>query len=55
MHDDVRFQGDPSRYPRFFVYFGLFMAAMLLLVTGNSYLTMFVGWEGRRLVLLPAD
>jgi NADH-quinone oxidoreductase subunit L len=46
MHDDVRFQGDPSRYPRFFVYFGLFMAAMLLLVTGNSYLTMFVGWEG---------
>ena len=46
MHDDVRFHGDPSRYPRFFVYFGLFMAAMLLLVTGNSYLTMFVGWEG---------
>ncbi|MEE9217258.1 MAG: proton-conducting transporter membrane subunit, partial [Anaerolineales bacterium] len=46
MHDDVLFQGDPSRYPRFFVYFGLFMAAMLLLVTGDSYLTMFVGWEG---------
>jgi NADH-quinone oxidoreductase subunit L len=46
MHDDVRFQSDPSRFPRFFVYFGLFMAAMLLLVTGNSYLTMFVGWEG---------
>jgi len=46
MHDDVRFQGDPSRFPRFFVYFSLFMAAMLLLVTGNSYLTMFVGWEG---------
>ncbi|MFQ5943075.1 MAG: NADH-quinone oxidoreductase subunit L [Anaerolineales bacterium] len=46
MHDDVRFQGDPSRYPRFFVYFNLFMAAMLLLVTGNSYLTMFIGWEG---------
>ncbi|GMR09623.1 MAG: NADH-quinone oxidoreductase subunit L [Anaerolineae bacterium] len=46
MHDDVRFQGDPSRFPRFFVYFNLFMAAMLILVTGNSYLTMFVGWEG---------
>ncbi len=46
MHDDVRFQGDPSRFPRFFVYFNLFMAAMLLLVTGDSYLTMFVGWEG---------
>lgn len=46
MHDDVRFQGDPSRFPRFFVYFSLFMTAMLILVTGNSYLTMFVGWEG---------
>ncbi|MCZ6530562.1 MAG: NADH-quinone oxidoreductase subunit L [Chloroflexi bacterium] len=46
MHDDVRFQGDPSRFPRFFVYFNLFIAAMLLLVTGDSYLTMFVGWEG---------
>lgn len=46
MHDDVRFQGDLSRFPRFFVYFNLFIAAMLLLVTGDSYLTMFVGWEG---------
>ena len=46
MHDDVRFQGDPSRFPRFFVYFNLFMASMLLLVMGNSYLVMFVGWEG---------
>ena len=46
MHNDVRFQGDPSRFPRFFVYFNLFVAAMLLLVTGDSYLTMFVGWEG---------
>ncbi len=46
MRDDVRFQGDPDRYPRFFVYFNLFMAAMLLLVSGDSYLVMFVGWEG---------
>ena len=46
MRADVRFQGDPGRYSRFFVYFNLFMAAMLLLVTGDSYLTMFVGWEG---------
>ncbi len=46
MRDDVRFKGDPSRFPRFFVYFNLFIAAMLLLVTGDSYLTMFVGWEG---------
>ncbi len=46
MHEDVRFQGDPGRYTRFFVYFNLFVAAMLVLVTGDSFLTLFVGWEG---------
>ncbi len=45
-HSDVRHNGDPGRYARFFVYLNLFLAAMLILVTGNSYLTMFVGWEG---------
>ncbi len=33
-------------YYRFFTYLNLFMFAMLLLVLGNSFLTMFVGWEG---------
>jgi NADH-quinone oxidoreductase subunit L len=46
MHEDVRLNGDPARYPRFFVYLNLFLAAMLILVTGSSYLMMFVGWEG---------
>jgi NADH-quinone oxidoreductase subunit L len=46
MHEDVRFQGDPGRYTRFFVYFNLFVAAMMVLVTGDSFLTLFVGWEG---------
>ena len=46
MHEDVRLNGDPGRYPRFFVYLNLFLAAMLVLVTGDSYLMMFVGWEG---------
>ncbi len=46
MHDDVRFQGDPGRYPRFFVFFNLFITSMLILVMGDSYLTLFVGWEG---------
>src|SRR5258708_25165407 len=46
MHEDVRLNGDPGRFPRFFVYLNLFLAAMLVLVTGNSYLMMFVGWEG---------
>lgn len=31
---------------RFFVYLNLFVASMLLLVLGNSYLVLFVGWEG---------
>jgi NADH-quinone oxidoreductase subunit L len=31
---------------RFFGYFNLFVAAMLLLVLGGNYLMMFVGWEG---------
>ena len=46
MHADVRFQGDPGRYTRFFIYFNLFVAAMMVLVTGDSFLTLFVGWEG---------
>jgi NADH-quinone oxidoreductase subunit L len=39
MHGDPRFQ-------RFFVYFNLFMAMMLILVLANNYLMLFVGWEG---------
>ena len=35
-----------SRYRRFFVYLNLFMTSMLILVLGNSYVMMFVGWEG---------
>ncbi len=31
---------------RFFGYFNLFVAAMLLLVLGNSFLMTFIGWEG---------
>jgi NADH-quinone oxidoreductase subunit L len=46
MHEDVRVNGDPGRFSRFFVYLNLFLAAMLVLVSGDSYLTMFVGWEG---------
>ncbi len=36
---------DPGRR-RFFGYFNLFIAAMLLLVLSNSYLALYVGWEG---------
>jgi NADH-quinone oxidoreductase subunit L len=46
MHEDVRHNGDPSRYRRFFVFFNLFIAMMMILVGGNNYLMLFVGWEG---------
>src|SRR6516225_3249264 len=36
---------DPERR-RFFGYMNLFLAAMLLLVLGDNYLVLYVGWEG---------
>ena len=46
MHEDVRFKNDPGRYRRFFVFFNLFIAMMMILVSGDNYLMLFVGWEG---------
>ena len=46
MHEDVRFKGDPGRFPRFFVFLNLFIAAMMILVSADSYMMLFVGWEG---------
>ena len=46
MHEDVRDNGDPGRYPRFFVYFNLFILAMMILVSADNYMMLFVGWEG---------
>ena len=36
---------DPARR-RFFAYLNLFVAAMLLLVLGNNFVALYVGWEG---------
>ncbi len=46
MREDVRFKNDPARFPRFFVFLNLFIAAMMILVSGDNYLMLFVGWEG---------
>jgi NADH-quinone oxidoreductase subunit L len=46
MHNDVRHNGDTSRFTRFFVYLNLFIAAMMILVSADNFLMMFVGWEG---------
>ena len=37
--------GDP-KFSRFFAYLNMFLAFMLILVTGNNLLMLFVGWEG---------
>ena len=39
MHDDAGFR-------RYFTYLNLFVFMMLILVTANNVLLMFVGWEG---------
>lgn len=46
MHEDVRFKNDPGRFRRFFVFLNLFIAFMMILVSGDNYLVLFVGWEG---------
>lgn len=46
MDADVHHNGDAGRYTRFFVYFNLFLVAMMVLVSANNYLMLFVGWEG---------
>jgi NADH-quinone oxidoreductase subunit L len=38
-------RGDP-RFSRFFAYLNLFVASMLVLVLGSSFLLTFMGWEG---------
>ncbi|MBT6718237.1 MAG: NADH-quinone oxidoreductase subunit L [Nitrospina sp.] len=39
MHEEFSFY-------RFFAYFNLFASMMLLLIMGNNFLLMFIGWEG---------
>jgi NADH-quinone oxidoreductase subunit L len=46
MHEDVRFKNDIGRFNRFFVFMNFFIAAMMILVSGDNYLMLFVGWEG---------
>src|SRR5215217_7681426 len=46
MHEDVRYKHQEERFPRFFVYLNLFIAMMMILVSGDSYMMLFVGWEG---------
>ena len=45
--------GDP-KYSKFFLYLNLFLFSMLMLVLGENLVVTFLGWEGRRHLLLPA-
>jgi NADH-quinone oxidoreductase subunit L len=42
----VGYMGHEEGYWRYFAYLNLFLAEMLVLILGSSYLLMFVGWEG---------
>ncbi|MFP3867242.1 MAG: NADH-quinone oxidoreductase subunit L [Desulfobacteraceae bacterium] len=42
----VGYMADDEGYPRYFSYLNLFVFAMLILVSANNFLLMFVGWEG---------
>ncbi len=46
MHEDVRHNGDISRFRRFFVFMNLFIVLMMVLVSSDNYMMLFVGWEG---------
>lgn len=42
----VGYMAHDERKVTFFGYFNLFVAAMLLLVLGNNYVMLYIGWEG---------
>ena len=42
----VGYMKDDPEYARFFTYLNLFIVMMMLLVAGDNFLLMFVGWEG---------
>ncbi|MFM8191074.1 MAG: NADH-quinone oxidoreductase subunit L, partial [Candidatus Nanopelagicus sp.] len=42
----ISYMSHDSDRRRFFAYLNLFIASMLLLVLGDSYLNLYVGWEG---------
>jgi len=42
----VGYMAHEEGFQRYFTYLNLFMGAMLMLVLGNNYVVMFVGWEG---------
>jgi LAGLIDADG DNA endonuclease family/NADH-Ubiquinone oxidoreductase (complex I), chain 5 N-terminus len=48
----VGYMGEDPHQQRFFSYISLFTGLMLVLVSGNNFLVMFLGWEGRYTCLI---
>jgi NADH-ubiquinone oxidoreductase chain 5 len=48
----IEYMKDDPHVQRFFAYLSLFTLLMLILVTGNNYFVMFLGWEGILLCLI---
>ena len=46
----LSYMGEDPHVSRFYLYLNLFTFAMLLLVTGDNWFTLFLGWEGVGLV-----
>jgi hypothetical protein len=42
----IGYMGEDPHQQRFFSYISLFTGLMIILVTGNNFLVMFLGWEG---------
>lgn len=42
----IAYMGHDDGFGKFFAYLNLFVFSMLLLVMGNNYIIMFIGWEG---------
>ncbi|MBK1784150.1 NADH-quinone oxidoreductase subunit L [Prauserella cavernicola] len=42
----IGYMSDDANRRRFFGYLNLFVASMLILVLGNSFVTLYLGWEG---------
>jgi Proton-conducting membrane transporter/NADH-Ubiquinone oxidoreductase (complex I), chain 5 N-terminus/LAGLIDADG endonuclease len=42
----IDYMGEDPHQQRFFSYISLFTGLMLILVTGNNFIVMFIGWEG---------
>jgi NADH-quinone oxidoreductase subunit L len=48
----VGYMGADPGYARYFAYLNLFVAFMLVLVLGANFPVLFIGWEGRRSLLV---